>query len=523
MASVDDSERETDGEGDAGRAPDEGFGYRAGFRTQAEEVSDRRLSVEGALPSWLRGDYVVNGPGQFEVGDESLVHWFDPLAMLRRFRFDEDGVRYANRFVRSRDFTFAREHGRVRTGFPGTPPDRPVWERLRQVLTGVFPDNPVIGVQRFGDQHLAVTESPWGLAFDPETLATTGRVDLTRGLDADFTLAHVQYDHDRERFLNLGVSYGRETTYTLFERPGDRPVGESDPTTIARLRFDEAPYVHSFALTADHVVVTVNAFGLDASALLSGAVTGGTFLDAFGPIDAPTRFVVLDRETGAHVRTVEAPPAFVYHHANAFERHVDGDPDRDREVVLDCVAFEDERAVTGLTLSNLRGASPALPTGDLVRYRLPLDGADDDRATTARPVAERETLHEGPVEFPTIDYAGHGGEPYRYVYLAETEPGSGSLPTDVTKVDVDDGRVRRWREAGTHPGEPVFVPAPDGEREDDGVLLTVLLDPGADRSTLVVLDADTLSELARAPLPHRLPYAFHGQFYGPVSPGRSMA
>jgi hypothetical protein len=36
------------------------------------------------------------------------------------------------------------------------------------------------------------------------------------------------------------------------------------------------------------------------------------------------------------------------------------------------------------------------------------------------------------------------------------------------------------------------------------------------------LDATTLSERGRAPLPHRLPYGFHGQYYGPASPGRSM-
>ncbi len=523
MASADDPERDA---GDADPALDLGadgeYGYRAGFHTQREEVTDRRLPVEGAIPEWLRGDYVANGPGQFEVGGDDLAHWFDPLAMLRRFRFDDDGVLYANRFVRSRDFTYARSEGGVRTPFPGTAPDRPVWERVRQTLTGVFPDNPVIGVQRAGDQHLAVTESPWGVAFDPDTLETTGRVDLTAGIDADLTLAHVHYDHERDRFLNLGVSYGRETTFTLFERPGDVPVEEGDPEPLARLRFEEAPYVHSFALTADHVVVTVNAFGLDAGSLLTGALTGDTFLDAFEPLEAPTRFVVLDRDTGEHVRTVEAPPAFVYHHANAFER--------DGAIVVDAVAFADERAVTGLTLDNLRSATPDLPTGDLVRWRLPLPAGDGDAIGGDRPRVERETLHEGPVEFPMVNYRAVGGREHRYVYLAETEPESGSLPTDLTKIDVESGQVRRWRDSGTHPGEPVFVPAPDADGEaprassdeDDGVLLSVLLDPAADRSTLVVLDAATLEERARAPLPHRLPYGFHGQFYGPTAPGRSM-
>ena len=66
------------------------------------------------------------------------------------------------------------------------------------------------------------------------------------------------------------------------------------------------------------------------------------------------------------------------------------------------------------------------------------------------------------------------------------------------------------------------MPAPDPDAEDDGVLLSVVCDPPADRSTLVCLDAATMTERARAPLPHRLPYGFHGQFYGPTDPGRSM-
>ena len=473
--------------------------YRAGFRTQREEVDDVRLPVEGSFPDWLTGDLVGNGPGMFEAGDTSLRHWFDPLAMIRRFRIDDGDVTYANRFVRSRDYEFAERGGGVRTPFPGTSPDRPVWTRLRQVLDGTFPDNPVIGVQRFGDEVAAVTESPTALTIDLDTLDTTGRTDLTAGLDSDLTLAHVHYDPDEDAFYNLGVSYGRETVYTLFRRPGD---GET-PTALTRLRFEEAPYIHSFALTERYAVITVNAFGLDTARLLRGAVTEETFLDAFKPLDAPTRFVVLDRETGARETTVTAPPAFVYHHANAYER--------DGEVVVDLVAFEDERAVSGLELSNLRSDDPDLPRGDLYRYTLPLSGGD----------AERERLHRGPVEFPVINYRAVNGRPHRYVYLAETDGGS-SLPTDVAKVDVENGTVRRWRETGGHPGEPLFVSAPDPAGEDDGVLLSVVLKPDADRSALVCLDAETLSERGRARLPHRLPYGFHGQFYGPSSPGRSM-
>jgi len=58
----------------------------------------------------------------------------------------------------------------------------------------------------------------------------------------------------------------------------------------------------------------------------------------------------------------------------------------------------------------------------------------------------------------------------------------------------------------------VFVRRPDGSGEDDGVLLSVVLDAQAQRSFLLVLDAADLHELARAQVPHHIPFGFHGQF-----------
>jgi carotenoid cleavage dioxygenase-like enzyme len=204
------------------------------------------------------------------------------------------------------------------------------------------------------------------------------------------------------------------------------------------------------------------------------------------------------------VTTATAPPAFIYYHANAYER--------DNEIVIGLIAFDDERAVTGLTLSNLRHDNPDLPRGDLCRYTVPLSG---DGVT-------HEELHQGPVEFPTINYRAVNGEPHRYIYLAETD-GNSSLPTDITKIDVESETVRRWRKYNTHLGEPLLVPRPGAEREDDGVLLSIVLDPEADQSRLICLDATTLEELGRAHLPHRLPYRFHEQLYEPSAPGRTMA
>ena len=66
---------------------------------------------------------------------------------------------------------------------------------------------------------------------------------------------------------------------------------------------------------------------------------------------------------------------------------------------------------------------------------------------------------------------------------------------------------------GCYPGEPVFVREPGNEDEDGGVVLSVVLDANAGRSFLLVLDAGTFEELARAEAPHHIPFGFHGQYF----------
>ncbi|MFT4947485.1 MAG: all-trans-8'-apo-beta-carotenal 15,15'-oxygenase, partial [Natronomonas sp.] len=53
----------------------------------------------------------------------------------------------------------------------------------------------------------------------------------------------------------------------------------------------------------------------------------------------------------------------------------------------------------------------------------------------------------------------------------------------------------------------------DGAAADDGVVLAPALDVEIEQSVLLVLDAATLDELARAQVPHRNPFGFHGRFF----------
>ena len=87
--------------------------YAQGFSSLGLEVRLEDLPVTGQFPAWLTGTLIRNGPGQFEVGNESYKHWFDGLAMLHKFSFRHGRVSYANRFLETGDFLEAAKHGRI--------------------------------------------------------------------------------------------------------------------------------------------------------------------------------------------------------------------------------------------------------------------------------------------------------------------------------------------------------------------------------------------------------------------------
>jgi beta,beta-carotene 9',10'-dioxygenase len=49
------------------------------------------------------------------------------------------------------------------------------------------------------------------------------------------------------------------------------------------------------------------------------------------------------------------------------------------------------------------------------------------------------------------------------------------------------------------------------------VLLSVVLDTGKERSFVLVLDAASLNQLARAAAPHAIPFHFHGNYFPEAS------
>ena len=88
----------------------------------------------------------------------------------------------------------------------------------------------------------------------------------------------------------------------------------------------------------------------------------------------------------------------------------------------------------------------------------------------------------------------------------------GAYASAIVKVDLETGASTSFSDGAHIFGEPLFVSRPQGDGEDDGVLLTVGSAQNAESSILAVIDARTMALIASAQVPSSIPLGFHGSF-----------
>jgi carotenoid cleavage dioxygenase-like enzyme len=473
---------------------------------ETPEVAIDDVTVQGQLPDWLAGSLIRNGPGTFRVGDRRYRHWFDGLAMLHRFSFVGGRVSYANRFLETRAYAAARDEGRIAYPEFATDPCRSLFARAMSVFDPQVTDSAKVNIARVAERYLALAETPIQVQFDPQTLGTVGVVGWDMSTFGRMTTVHPHLDESRHEAINLVTRFGAASSY-VFRRVDTRDPAHVASTTLASRRVREPSYIHSFGMSDSHLVIAEFPLVVNPMALLLWLKP---YIENFRWVpQRGTRFHVFDRRTGAHVRTATTEAFFAFHHVNAFEAG--------GELVVDLVGYDDASVIESFYLHRLEDPDTQIPRGTLRRFRIPLSAAGGD--------VRSEELCGTAIELPSTDYARMNTRAeLRYVYGVGLRSERGFYD-QLVKIDAAGGEARTWHEPDCYPGEGVFVGRPGRTAEDDGVVLSVVLDAERGLSFLLVLDAARFTEVARAELPHPVLFGYHGQFYddlpGPGAPGRS--
>lgn len=469
--------------------------FDLGIMSAQRELSLDDVPVQGALPAWLRGTLVRNGPGAFEVGDRAYRHWFDGLAMLHRFSFANGRVSYANKFLDAATNRKTFEQGKISYREFATDPCPSLFGRFQTIFSPKTPlgVNPKVAIGKIAGEAMALGETPMQVSFDVRTLQTAGVYDYTH--NGHVTTAHPQTDVATGDAFNLSIQFSAINQYQIVKL---LPRGKS--AVAAKTLVRKPAYLHSFGMSDRYFIIAEFPFVVDTLELL---MSGRPFIENFKwqPQQGAT-LLIFDRNDGRLVTRVETEPYFAFHHINA--------QDRAGEIVLDIAAYDDADIVSSFYLHRLSNPNMALPLGHLRRYRVPLNGK---RAT-------HETISSECVELPRYDQERLNARPYQFLYaMSMRQDAPAGMYNQLVKLDVQSGAVKRWHEAGCWPGEAVFVRRPDAQSEDDGVVLSIVLDSDKRESFLLALDAQSFTEIARATLPEPVLLGFHSEFFEEVVVG----
>ena len=436
-----------------------------------DERDDVRLRVSGELAAGLQGTFLRNGPNP-QFAPTGVYHPFDGDGMLHAVTFDDGDVRYRNRWIVSRGLSAERERGMALFGgmvqFKLPEPDV-------IAVAGVIKNTGNTHTIRHAGRTFAMLEAclPTQIADD---LSTVGECDFGGKLSGPFT-AHPKVDPYSGEMISFGYSpFPPYLRYYVVSPDGElvHNVG---------IDLDVPVMVHDFVVT-EHFTI----FFDSPAVFQTSALSRGEPLVRWEP-ERGTRIGVMPRfGDGGSIRWFDVDNQYVVHFFNAWE---DGS-------TVHIAAPRTNSMPDALATADPLGAEGPLPW----RWSIDLDrGAVTD--------AQIDDV-EG--EFPRVNDL-RATRPTRYLYNNPAETWGMSFDFNgVVKYDLETGLSTRHRYSPNEiAGEHVFAPNPDGVDEDDGWLLSMVIDRATRETDLVVLDAKNVAAdpIARVHMPRRVPIGFH--------------
>ena len=495
--------------------------YTTGFST-VKEFARTRLSVTGTIPEWLRGDLYRVGPGKFEIARPAtqttfkIQHWFDGLSLLHHFSVETDGVYYRNQFMSKGREKLIAEGMPCEETFAQDPCTSIFYKTmlLFRPRTSIGPPdvpNINVSVSRLADSSFVLkTDASILQEFDPSTLLPKRAFRYEHfgpELSGVLSAAHEQVDTERCEYVNFVMQPGRSPFYRLFSLTGNKMT----PRVVADIH-DRPAYVHSFSMTPNYIIFPVYPYTFNMLKVLWTRSLRPAL--SWNP-DLPTRFHVVHRHTGA-VQVYESKAMFCFHTINAFE-------DERGDLVADYCMYEDPSVIDALYVNPPSSVSVpetfSIPFHHRLRFASP--PAADASPSAARPARPVEIVRTGDlsIEMPRIN-PDRSMKRYSFVYGTHLDAKYGTSASpfsdQLIKLNVESGQASKWvGKPGQFPSEPIFIARPDAQNEDDGVVLSIVLDAtlSSPKSFMLVLDAASYDELARVEVPAALPFTIHGEYF----------
>jgi carotenoid cleavage dioxygenase-like enzyme len=449
-----------------------------------EEVTAVELEViEGAIPDDLDGVYLRNTENQLHQ-PLGRHHPFDGDGMIHQIDFRNGTASYRNRFVRTRCFQAEQEAGGSLWG--GLADRAGTSLRPGFGAHGSLKDSSSTDIIVHAGKAISTFyQCGEGYVLDPETLEQHG---MAPWVPIDGISAHPKVD-DRTGEL-MFFNYSKHAPfmhYGVVDREGQLTHYIPVPLPGPRLPHDMT-FSENWSIMNDLPVFW------DAE-LLKRDIHAARLHEG-----VPARFALIPRHGGPdEIRWFEAAPTYVLHFLNAYE---EGD-----EVVMDGYFQENP---TPAPLENADGYGHLMAYVDEHSFRPKLHRW---RFNLADGTTREERLDDRILEFGMINQRV-AGRKHRYIYSTTSKPGW-FLFNGFVKHDLETGES--WElmlEDGRYASEAPFAPRTGAMDEDDGYLVSFIIDENRGTSECVLIDCKKFEEgpVCRIALPHKICSGTHAHW-----------
>jgi len=360
---------------------------------------------------------------------------------------------------------------------------------------------------------LSLTDSPYMLTLDPESLNVTGTkkwTDKVAGLAAVTGSAHPVEHRRTSRHIDY---VGNQNFLTGKVDIAVYGIGEDSPDAripVADTIMETAPYMHSFGVTENYAILPRMPvkFGLPIGKSMSQAFTDLDIKEP-GPDNA---FHVLPLNGSAPI--VKPLPVdrklYYVHHANSYEIQDD--------IVIDLTTTASNVFSGDLTSKDEKNktfrdgcyndVSPCLNAVKRFTFSL-----TDDKAPTEEIISDPKVK----TDFMKINQNFKGLKHCFYWAVQWFTDHKSKASMAIVKYDVCSGKPpaenkMQWTRQNWYPSEAIMVPAPNGA-EDEGLLFFTALNGETGESWLMLVDAKTMETHTEAGPYPRIAFTTHGEFY----------
>jgi carotenoid cleavage dioxygenase-like enzyme len=457
------------------------------------------LTPSAPIPADINGVFLRNGTNLQFAETRGRYHMFNGAGMLHQIQIRNGQASYSNTYIKTPRYNIEESAGEDQylhfgdlAGAGKAGVARMVITALKQRF-GVIPKlevlesgNNTTAIQFHQGKLYCLQETGYPFALDTQVedgylrVSGDGSFDTFDGkLGAPYT-AHPKIDPATGDWYAFSTEFRSGNICHSVLRQG-----KITHHSVIDVHKPALAFVHDYFLTENYLVFP------DLSLRFNPK-------DMFGPEQSPMVFdpnykmrwglIKRDHKAGDPVRWFTTDrPGHLWHVINGWE---EAREDGGTDIVLFAPVFRSYP-------SNIPIHNPEEPHTTFNKWRLNLEtGA----------VTEDRVLLDHFYERPSFNTA-YLGKPSRFAYLLDEEK-EGMMAKGVLKYDVIEEREVAYFDYGEfRGGEALFVPRENSSAEDDGYLLELLM--ADDKAELLILDAATMTEVTRLPIPQRVPFGVH--------------